>query len=98
MFSRGANTFGQLGLGHTTNVYNAIDLTSLFPTKVVNIQSKRNGSLVFTEDGKIYVFGRNLQGDLCTGNTNDALQPIDISSLFYGKTVIAIAAQQTSVV
>ena len=47
-------------------------------------------TLVATGDGELYSFGRNQNGQLGTGNTNDSLRPLQVEAL-EGRRITGVA-------
>ena len=77
----GFNSRGQLGLGHTISRSVPILLRPLRSRRVKTVACSYYHSLVATDDGFLWGFGRNDYGQLGTGNTIDVSEPVSISTL-----------------
>lgn len=75
MFVWGDNYFGQLGLGHRVGRSSPIKLTLPNGAKVSNIAMGTAHVLVKANDGYLYVWGRNMNGELGLGTKTDVLKP-----------------------
>ncbi|XP_025418053.1 X-linked retinitis pigmentosa GTPase regulator-like isoform X2 [Sipha flava] len=64
VFCFGKNMFGQLGLGHTENVYKPNCVKNLKPDKVKHIACGRSHTIVSTDKNTVYGFGDNSEGQL----------------------------------
>jgi len=97
VYSWGYNRYGQLGNGTTQDsaVPVAVDMTGVLAGKrVVDIVGNAVGSVTaLTSDGKVYSWGRNTNGYLGNGTTEDSPIPVavDTSGVLAGKTITAIA-------
>ena len=67
LFTFGSNEFGQLGLGHNTNVLKPSCVKSLKPDKVVRVACGKAHTVVAMESGKMFGFGSNTEGQLGIG-------------------------------
>jgi len=80
LWSWGQNSFGQLGLGDTTNRSSPVQVGAL-----TNWDSVTSGSANFTAaiktDGTLWTWGRGLNGYLGLGNTTDYSSPKQVGSL-----------------
>ena len=90
-YAWGYNNFGQLGNGSTANA-STPTLVSL-PTGVTAtmVSAANNSSMIVGSDGKLYVCGRNVNGQLGLGNTTDQKSPVAVT-LPVGVTVQALAS------
>ena len=86
VFTSGQNNFGQLGIGtidssgaKSTTLHN---ITAQFDGKVISVSAVGNFTLALTEDGKVYSWGYNGQGELGDGTTNDSGKVIEITNNF----------------
>ena len=86
VFTSGQNNFGQLGIGtidsseaRSTILHN---ITAQFDGKVISVSAVGNFTLALTEDGKVYSWGYNGQGELGDGTTNDSGKVIEITNNF----------------
>ncbi len=97
LFTWGANLFGQLGNGNTTdsNVPVAVISSGVLAGKTLTaIAAGRYHSTALTEDGTVYSWGGNAFGQLGNGINIDSYEPIAVttSGVLAGKTITAIAA------
>jgi len=90
VYSFGANAFGQLGHGDTTNRSTPTKITSL--SDVVAIAAGGHHSLVVLGNGDVYSFGSNLSGQLGHGDTEHRHAPTKIVPLSDWVGVVAVAA------
>jgi alpha-tubulin suppressor-like RCC1 family protein len=68
VYAWGFNRAGQLGLGDFKNVANMTLVTALKDLQVADVFTAANSSLCLTQDGQIYVWGSNMQGELGLGD------------------------------
>ncbi|KAL0212382.1 hypothetical protein RCL1_006008 [Eukaryota sp. TZLM3-RCL] len=85
----GRNSYGKLGLGHTSNSNTPVQLVLPNNVLVQKVALGRDHSLVLTEDGEVYSFGRNNFGQLGDSTNFDRHSPTLIDGL---EDVIDIAA------
>jgi len=97
VFSFGPNAFGATGLGTATGdtlVATPIDMTNLAGKTIAQVAAGGQHSLLLTNDGSVYSFGRNDDGQTGqgteSGNTLVAT-PIDTSNIA-GKSITQVAA------
>ncbi|TGK44727.1 RCC1 domain-containing protein [Leptospira andrefontaineae] len=72
VYTCGRNNKGQLGTGFSegdTSNPNIVKLTSI--SGIVSISFNQNNSLAIKDDGKVYTWGANAQGQLGLGNTTE---------------------------
>lgn len=79
----GANTYGQLGIGNTTDIGTTVggqmgnSLTSaVMPERVKKISVGSNHNCALTANGQIYCWGNNSSGKLGLGNTTQQNSPM----------------------
>ncbi|XP_044114855.1 secretion-regulating guanine nucleotide exchange factor isoform X3 [Neovison vison] len=73
-FSWGANSYGQLGLGHKEDVLLPQQLSDFYkPECIRRITGGGGHSAVVTDDGGLFVCGLNKDGQLGLGHTEDIL-------------------------
>ena len=89
VYSWGDNLNGQLGLGHNINEL-IPRLVSKMPKNIVQILAGGFHTLALTNDGYIYSFGSNGEGQLGLGDNNNKNVPTLVSKLY--NKVIQIAA------
>lgn len=79
VFAWGDNTYGQLGLGSSGGSRNTPQLVNWFSGKnTVHIILGWHHIIVTTSDGRTYSWGRNNNGQLGTGDTEDKDTPIEV--------------------
>ena len=71
----GSNYYGQLGLADYDNRYIPTELTFFRDSPIKDIGSKDFSSLILTEDGKLYSFGYNRNGQLGLAHFNKRSTP-----------------------
>jgi X-linked retinitis pigmentosa GTPase regulator len=79
LFTFGSNEFGQLGLGHNTNVLKPSCVKSLKPDRVVRVACGKAHTIVAMESGRMFGFGSNAEGQLGVGRHPESVnKPIEI--------------------
>uniref|UniRef100_M4B473 BTB domain-containing protein n=1 Tax=Hyaloperonospora arabidopsidis (strain Emoy2) TaxID=559515 RepID=M4B473_HYAAE len=91
VYTFGRNDYGQLGLGHKLHMARPTVVESLSRVRVVQVACGCYHTLVLSDDGKVFPFGRNNHGQLGLETSMDCLSPQLISSL-QSKAVVKIAA------
>ncbi|MCM8768306.1 MAG: FG-GAP-like repeat-containing protein [Candidatus Omnitrophica bacterium] len=93
LWTWGNNSYGQLGINSTTPCNLPVqvhgEMNRGFLTKVKSVACGPDHTLALLEDGTVWAWGRNHQGQLGNGTTQDSLVPVRVSSL---TNIIAIAA------
>jgi len=79
VFTWGLNNFGQLGDNTTTQRTTPIEITSRIPGKVVFVAAGAWSTAAVTEDGSLFTWGRNEQGQLGDGTTTRRLVPTRVT-------------------
>ncbi|KAI6657411.1 E3 ubiquitin-protein ligase HERC4 isoform X2-like [Oopsacas minuta] len=90
LFSWGRNTFGQLGLGDTTDRRLPTLIESIQNKFVVSVDGGEEHSLVLTQEGSVFSFGCGVYGQLGHDSKANQLTPKQIFDLM-GSVVIQIA-------
>jgi alpha-tubulin suppressor-like RCC1 family protein len=80
LYSWGNNTYGQLGLGNTTNPIGSPNQIGALTTWGNIIQGVYDGSAV-RADGTLWVWGINNFGQLGQGNTTSYSSPVQVGAL-----------------
>ncbi|MBQ2938059.1 MAG: cadherin-like beta sandwich domain-containing protein [Clostridia bacterium] len=80
VWSWGENHVGQLGLGNTT-YYNEPQKITGITEKIVDIESGYYHSIALTENGEVYTWGYNYQGQCGNGTAQNVLTPIKVTGL-----------------
>lgn len=73
LYATGLNTYGQLGLGTNNNIYkfSLIDTSFIGSSIISNISCGKYHSVILTNDGKIFISGSNIYGQLGNGNNTN---------------------------
>lgn len=91
LYSWGLGNFGRLGLGDTENRTTPEKITGILDDKTVVVATHGNGaSYAITDDGTLYAWGQNSNGQLGLGDTAHRLVPTEVTALA-GRTVIDVA-------
>lgn len=81
VYSWGWGDFGRLGHADCKDVFLPTPIQTLSGVTVRSVSCGDTHTLVTTQQGKLYAFGRNQNGQLGDGTTNDCLEPKRISAL-----------------
>ena len=73
--------FGQLGLGDVENARNPTEISTLNGHVIERLACGDHHSLVVSQEGKVFSFGRNHRGQLGLGDLGDRHVPTGIESL-----------------
>ena len=92
IYAFGNNDYGQLGLGHNIIQIMSILVTEA-PNNIIQTAIGSNHSLCLTNDGHIYSFGKNENGQLGLGDNNDKNIPTLIPNI---NDIIQISARGDS--
>lgn len=87
VWTSGANTYGQLGNGTTTQSTRYVKTNNL--NDMIEIAAGEYHSIALKDDGTVWTWGKNTYGQLGNGNTTSRSTPAKISGL---SDVIAISA------
>ena len=93
VFVCGAGIAGQLGVGNTANtVVPTLVRGELQGKKVLQVAAGGNHTMCVTEDGSVFAFGRNTQGQLGVGDKEKRLLPTLLRGELENKLVVQVAA------
>ncbi len=83
MYVWGNNSSGQLGVGSNESVGadSPIDISGLLSGRIRDV-SISSSSIALTNNGRVYTWGSNDDGQLGVGDFNDRLSPTDITESF----------------
>lgn len=94
IYSWGQNNHGQVGNGRIGDGYNVLspmDITNSLGlpagTHVIEVYAAWESSFALTNDGRIFAWGANNQGQLATGDIGDKSLPTEITFPFDGKMI-----------
>jgi uncharacterized protein (TIGR03118 family) len=91
LYSWGLGNFGRLGLGDQDNRTTPSKIEGVLADKKVVVATHGNGaSYAITDDGALYAWGQNTNGQLGLGDTTNRLVPTEVTALA-GETVTDIA-------
>ena len=86
VFTWGSNNHGRLGDGTQTSRHVPMEITSLFSLtpedKIVSLVFGQHHSAALSAQGRVFVWGRNSQGQLGDGTTTHRLVPTEITAFF----------------
>jgi len=74
----GFNTYGQLGIPEVAKLTEFIQLGAI-PERATDIDTGKYHNVVLTEQGNVYVFGRNDYGQLGVGHKNNVTEPCKLN-------------------
>ena len=103
LWASGVNNYGNLGLGHTnwTFQFTQIQKDNLGNTinfsNVKKITGGEYNTVCLLEDGTVYVWGRNINGQLGVGHTNNVLSPTKVTFFEDKSKVIDVWTMNSSV-
>ena len=89
VYTCGINTYGQLGLGDTSNRTTFVQVT--LSKTIVAVSGGRHHSLILDSEGNVWGTGENLSGELGLGDTTQRTS-FTLSKDIAGKNAIAIRA------
>lgn len=97
VFSVGLNSFGQLGDGTRLNCASLVAVNAsgvLNGSIIVAIAAGDSHSLILSDTGKVYSFGRNSEGQLGDGTWSERTLPVAVNDIgaLLGHNITAIAA------
>ena len=88
----GGNSYGQLGLGDTTNRSSPTLITNIGSLKIIKIQASDQCSFFLTDNGKVYACGLNNVGQLGQGDTTNRSIPTLITTNIGSLTISDISS------
>jgi len=91
VYSWGNGGNGRLGLGDLYDRTEACLISSLQHESIVSVRCGASHSVVLTQHGKVYSWGKNTQGQCGHGTVEDAARPALVSKL-QDKTITCLAA------
>ncbi|NLI01589.1 MAG: cell wall anchor protein, partial [Chthonomonadales bacterium] len=92
LWAWGANSSGQLGLGYTSaGVSSPTEVTALAGLTVRRVSAGYYHTIAETEDGRLWAWGKNSNGQLGLGDTTDRSTPTPVTA-FGGMTITAVSA------
>jgi alpha-tubulin suppressor-like RCC1 family protein len=87
----GENRWGQLGNGSNSYQWAAVPVNIPGRTRVIAIDAAGEHALAVTADGRVYAWGRNIDGQLGDGTTIDRSTPVPVATPS-GIRIIQVAA------
>lgn len=81
IYSWGWGDFGRLGHADSSDVFIPTPIASLSGRKVTSVACGDTHTLVVLEGGRLMSFGRNQNGQLGNGSTNDCYEPQEVGAL-----------------
>lgn len=76
VYTRGGNTYGQLGNGTTENSFDLVGL--LFMDTVTSVKAGAYHSAAIKRDGGLWAWGRNDEGQVGNGTTQNVTEPYQV--------------------
>ena len=80
VWSWGQNNDGELGLGNTTEYSEPQQITDI-KEKITDVKTGYYHSIALTENGEVYTWGYNGNGQLGNGTREDSLVPVKVAGL-----------------
>lgn len=91
LYGWGLGNFGRLGLGDEEDRATPTRIEGVLDDKTVVVATHGNGaSYAITDDGALYAWGQNSNGQLGLGDTTHRLVPTEVTALA-GRTVVDVA-------
>jgi alpha-tubulin suppressor-like RCC1 family protein len=81
VYATGWNERGQLGLGNNVNRNTFTEVTYLSNKNITSIFTGEAFALALSDNGRVYVTGRNIDGQLGLGDNNDRNAFMEVNSL-----------------
>lgn len=91
VYSWGRNECGQLGHGDRSRYDTPKPIHALEKTMIVNAATGRNHTLCLTENGTVYAFGDNIQGQLGLGNSCATFVVTPTRIKYKGNPIVSVA-------
>ncbi|CAE7789677.1 UVR8 [Symbiodinium sp. CCMP2456] len=89
LWTWGGNSWGQLGVGDTTDRHAPVKV-SVNGQKIVAVAAGFWHTAAITDSGELWTWGRNFYGQLGVGDTKDRHTPVKVS--VNGQKIVAVAA------
>ncbi|KAI5616863.1 putative E3 ubiquitin-protein ligase HERC4 [Silurus asotus] len=84
VFGWGRNSAGQLGLGHTEDIYIPTCVNNLNQKKTISISCGEEHTATLSKGGTVFTFGSGRYGQLGHNSLNDELHPRVVNELWGG--------------
>mmetsp|Transcript_16816 Transcript_16816/g.55825 ORF Transcript_16816/g.55825 Transcript_16816/m.55825 type:complete len:1970 (-) Transcript_16816:70-5979(-) len=81
LYVSGGSEHGRLGLGHMAPAPTPVEIRSLNTVKIMKVACGTYHCLALTEEKRVYAWGDGKWGNAGVSNTNDVLEPQELSSL-----------------
>ncbi|KAI3438258.1 hypothetical protein D9Q98_000694 [Chlorella vulgaris] len=94
VYACGWNKFGQCGVGSTEDVVTPQQVQGLDGERVVQLKSGWKHTLAVTDSGKLYSWGRNVNGQLGHSGMQDSREPKELTALSRGNINIEAFTQR----
>ncbi|KZV19038.1 hypothetical protein F511_08466 [Dorcoceras hygrometricum] len=91
VYSWGWGDFGRLGHGHSSDLFSPQPIKAIRGLQIKQIACGDSHCLAVTMEGELHSWGRNQNGQLGLGNTEDSLVPRKVEA-FQGKAIKMFAA------
>lgn len=89
LWAWGLNSHGQLGLGHNKQCNLPMQVKGLSNVKIKQIEAGRGCSLILCEDGTVWAWGNNKEGQLGLGHKNNCNRPQQVPRLVNVQCIVS---------